>query len=163
VTGIYTRANHLTHSSDINFNAPTSTAYMFLTDGTMLGSVPFYAGLRPLFDTLPGIAPGTRLGPVIRATSGLNSTDTGLIFQLRQRARFGITQTFHVTVANAKDEGQAQGASPFSTSFENFFDPQNRRLEYGPSELDVRRRLVWSYIWEPSSVWKTNNRAINAI
>ena len=163
VTGVYTRSNHLNHSADINLNAPTAVASIFLADGTPLGSVPFYTGLRPLFDTLPGIAAGTRLGPVIRTTSDINSTYSGLIFQLTQRARFGITQTFHVTFANAKDEGQAQGASPFATSFETFFDPRNRRAEYGPSELDMRRRMVWSYIWEPSSIWKTENNAIDAI
>jgi hypothetical protein len=163
VTGVYTRSNHLSHNADINLSAPTTTADVFLADGTPLGTMPFYAGLRPLLDTLPGIAAGTRLGSVIRVTSDINSTYSGLILQLTQRARFGLTQTFHVTFANAKDEGQAQGASPFVSSFETFFDPRNRRAEYGPSELDMRRRLVWSYIWEPSSIWKTDNKAIDAI
>jgi hypothetical protein len=164
VTLVYTRGNHLMHGSNINLPAPsTSISYFLNTTGALLATVPFYAGQRPFLDTLPGIAANTRLGDVIRATSDLNSTYSGAIFELKQRARFGITQNFSFTWSNAKDEGQVQGASAFAPGFEGFFDPRNRRAEYNRSEFDMRRRVVWAYIWEPSSIWKIQNKGLNTV
>ncbi len=162
-TYVFTKASHLTHSSDINLNPPTTTINILLSNGTLLGTTPFYAGQRPLFDTLPDVPPGTRLGRVLRQTSDGNSIYHGIIFQLTQRARFGLTQNAHFTVSSARDEGQFQGASPFAGGFENFFDPRDRRREFARSELDVRRRFVWTYIWEPSRVWGIDNTTLRTV
>lgn len=159
-TYLFTRGNHLTHSADINFNPSTTTVDILFSDGTLLGTVPFYTGLRPLFDTLPGVPSGTRLGPVLRQQSDLNSLYHGAIFQFAQRARFGLTQVAHFTVSRAKDEGQAMGASPFAGGFETFFDPANRKREYALSDFDVRKRFVWYFIWEPSQVWKADSPVV---
>jgi hypothetical protein len=45
------------------------------------------------------------------------------------------------------------GASGFAGRFESFFDPNNQGQEYTRSDFDMRRRMVVSYIWEPSQVW----------
>ncbi|MBI3670585.1 MAG: carboxypeptidase regulatory-like domain-containing protein [Acidobacteria bacterium] len=165
-TYLFTRGNHLTHSADINLNPSTSTIDILFspsgsttitTDRFLLGTTAFYAGLRPLFDTLPGVAPGTRLGPVLRQQSDLNSLYHGLIFQFTQRARFGLTQVAHFTVSRARDEGQAMGASPFAGGFETFFDTADRKREYALSDFDVQKRLVWYFIWEPSQVWRPSS------
>ena len=174
-TYLYTRGNHLTRASDINLNPATTTADILLDadgssstthDRTLLGNVPFYAGLRPMVDVL--VAPSscnvatpapscTRLRRVLRQTSDINSRYNAFILQLTQRARFGLTQTAHFTISLAEDEGQAMGASPFAGEFERFFDPRNRKAEFGRSDFDTRKRFVWSFIWEPSRVWSIDN------
>jgi len=163
VTYVYTRANHLIHSHDINLNPSTSTVTFLLdadgsntttSDRTVLGSSPFYAGQRPLLDTLPGVPANTRLGSVLRQTSDLNARYHGLIIEYRQRSRFGLTINSHFTYSKARDDGQGMGASPFAGRFEDFFDPFDRKRENTRSDFDLRRRFVTSFIWEPTSYWK---------
>jgi hypothetical protein len=164
-TYLYTRGNHLTHPQDINLN-PASATVDIMLGTTRLATVPFYAGVRPLCDSLGAVPSGpscTRLGPVIRELSNLNSTYNGLIIQLTQRARWGITQTAHFTLSKAEDEGQVSGRSPQPGTFDDWFDPRNRRNEFSRSDFDTRKRFVWNFIWEPSQVWKIGNSAANNI
>ncbi len=171
VTYLFTRGTHLTHASDINLNAPTRTVDFLIdadgsttttTDRTLLGTTQFYSGNRPLCDTLVNAQSATcatRLRQVIRQTSDLNSTYNAVIFQITQRQRWGLTQTAHLTISSAKDDGQAMGASPFAGSFESFFDPFNRFREYARSDFDVRKRFVWTFIWQPDDVFHPGNGA----
>ncbi len=169
---LFARGNHLTHAADINLSPATTTADIVFdadgssattTDRTLLATIPFHAGPRPLFDTLPGVPAGTRLGRVIRQTSELNSTYHGFVIQYRQRARFGMFIDAHYTLAKAEDEGQRMGASPFAGRSDTFFDPFDRRAEFGRSDFDSRHRFVSSVIWEPSKVWQIENRVTNAL
>jgi hypothetical protein len=170
-TYLFTRGNHLTHGSDINLPAPTTSVNILLNDGTLLGVVPFYAGLRPLLDSLTPIIPAPRLSTVNRETSNLNSIYHGAVFQVTQRARWGLTQTAHFTISKAQDEAaNVMGQAAFAgsrrsdeTLTDSFFDPQNRRREYARSDFDTRKRFVWLFIWEPNRVWSMTSSATRHI
>ena len=168
-TYLFTRGNHLTHGSDINLPAPTTTVNIFLNDGTSLGVVPFYTGPRPLLDSLtPGTPP---LSTVNRETSNLNSIYHGVVFQVTQRARWGLTQTAHFTISKAQDEATGvMGQAAFAgsrrsdeTLTDSFFDPRDRKREYARSDFDTRKRFVWLFIWEPSRVWSITSSATRHI
>jgi len=173
-TYLFTRANHLIRAHDINLPSATSSVDVYLdadasltttNDRTLVGSFPFYAGQRPMCDTVvnPYSATCVRLGPVVRQESVLNATYNGLVLEYKQRAGYGFSVNANFTLSKARDDGQAMGASPFAGRSESFFDPNNRKAEYTQSDFDMRKRFVASFMWNPDAAFHIDNPGLRQV
>jgi hypothetical protein len=72
-----------------------------------------------------------------------------MVLTLRKNASHGLEFLLNYTLSRAVDGAQTSGQ--FGTFFgtDVAFDPYNRRLEYGTSDMDQRHRFVGSAVWNP--------------
>jgi hypothetical protein len=71
----------------------------------------------------------------------------------------GLEFTANYTLSKAIDGGQVAGSGGTFNGTDLAFDPKNRKLEYGYSDLDQRHRLVTSAVWVPTYAKKFNKPA----
>jgi hypothetical protein len=88
------------------------------------------------------------LGVVKTGYSVLNSWYHGLVLEVRKRFSHGLQLDSHLTIAKATDNGVLPAADGTFSGTLVPLDPFNFRGEYSLSDLDVRRRFVFSAYWE---------------
>ena len=126
------------------YAAPTTTRTYDVTNlaGVTQSSftLPFYTGFR----LNSGVT-----GDILTGYSDVNSWYNSLVVTLRKRLSHGFEFLANYTLSRAIDGGQVSGQ--FGTFFgtDPPIDPQNRKLEYGTSDLDQRQRFVGSAVWIP--------------
>ncbi len=147
-TYLFSRALRLPVFVDTNVaNSTTTRTYNILTSsGAAVNSVtvPFYtARIDPT-------------GPVLTAFSDANSWYNAFLLTLKRPLSHGLEFTLNYSLAKAMDSGQLQGQfGTFNGGGSNFpVDPKNRKLEYGPSDLDQRQRFTGSLVYSPA--WGKN-------
>jgi hypothetical protein len=167
------RANHLPIFYDVNLPPPdtTKTYLVFDKNGNPIGptqfTVPFFSGIPAVPGTFyrPRINPATGrpLGTVLMGKSIVNSWYNALVVRLRRREIHGFSFDANFTYSKSIDDGQVMGTNGTFTGTDSPLNPFDIRAEYGPSELDIRKRFVMNFYWvAPFANW-TQNQAAKAI
>jgi hypothetical protein len=71
----------------------------------------------------------------------------------------GLEFTANYTLSKTTDGGQVAGNGGTFNGTDLAFDPKNKKLEYGISDLDQRHRFVGSVVWIPPYARKLSNNA----
>jgi len=105
-----------------------------------------------VFGGLPA-APDRRFGVVTQLTNGGSSNYNGLILSFTRRVTKGFTATAGYTYSRAFDSISNGGVAPYSfnepgDSLRYQVDPNNRRLNYGPSDYDFIHVFNLNYLWD---------------
>lgn len=97
--------------------------------------------------------------PSDRVNTSLSSYDTGfsvantwynsMAVTVRRPFRNGLEVLANYTWAKASDTGQVQGSSGTFYGGDTPLDPNNTRLENGPSDVDIRNRFTMSFVYQP--------------
>jgi hypothetical protein len=159
VSGSYvvSRALHLPVFVDANLAASNATRTYDVTN---------LAGVTQSTITEPFYAAGDRIDPktgvILNGFSDVNSWYNSFVLTVRKRTSHGFEFLANYTLSKAVDGGQVSGQ--FGTFFgtDPPFDPHNRKLEYGASDLDQRHRFVGSAVWAPPFS-KISNKAARLI
>jgi len=95
----------------------------------------------------------TRLNPtvgdILNGYSDVNSWYNSMVITVRKQYSKGFEFLANYTLSKAIDGGQVAGTNGTFFGTDPPIDPQNRKLEYGYSDLDVRQRFVTSAVWMP--------------
>jgi hypothetical protein len=148
---VVSRALHLPVYVDANVAPTTATRSYDLTN---------LSGATQSTITVPFYPAGNRIdrgiGVILNGYSDVNSWYNSMVLTLRKRVSHGFEFLANYTLSKAIDGGQVAGQ--FGTFFgtDPPFDPLNRKLEYGASDLDQRHRFVGSAVWQPSFKWISN-------
>jgi hypothetical protein len=99
---------------------------------------------------LPTAAPDARFGPVTQIYSGGVSNYAGLIASVTHRASYGFSGTASYTWSHALDETTGLFNTPVAlyATVPYQLDPNNLRLNYGNSDLDIRNNFTGTFVWE---------------
>jgi Carboxypeptidase regulatory-like domain/TonB-dependent Receptor Plug Domain/TonB dependent receptor len=99
---------------------------------------------------IPTTAPDARFGPVTQIYSGGVSNYAGLIASVTRRASYGFSGTASYTWSHALDETTGLFNTPVAlfSSVPYQLDPNNLRLNYGNSDLDIRNNFTATFVWE---------------
>lgn len=89
-------------------------------------------------------------GVILIGTSDVNSWYNSMALTLRRPMRHGIELVANYTLSRTTDGGQVSGQYGTFYGTDSPADPYNRKLEYGPSDLDQRQRLVVSGTFAPT-------------
>jgi len=93
--------------------------------------------------------PIPRFGSIGQLFSGANSTYNSLQAEANRRFAGGLTLTMAYTYSKAIDEVTTDGIMAQNGSeFSGAQDPNNRRLDRGLGEFDLRHRLASSFLYE---------------
>jgi hypothetical protein len=92
----------------------------------------------------------TNTGGVFVGYSDVNSWYNSMVLTFRHPMRHGLEFTVNYTLSKAEDGAQAAGSYGTFNGTDYPIDPKNRKLEYGPSDLDQRHRFVTNAVWMPS-------------
>jgi hypothetical protein len=68
------------------------------------------------------------------------------VVQFNRRMTKGLQFQASYTLADSRDDGQGSSATPTGSSP---LDPYNIALDRGPSNFDIRHRVVSSIVWQP--------------
>ena len=101
----------------------------------------------------------TNTGGVFVGYSDVNSWYNSMVVTFRHPMRHGLEFTVNYTLSKAEDGAQAAGSGGTFNGTDYPIDPRNRKLEYGPSDLDQRHRFVTNAVWMPSFKSLTNQPA----
>ena len=101
----------------------------------------------------------TNTGGVFVGYSDVNSWYNSMVLTFRHPMRHGLEFTVNYTLSKAEDGAQAAGSYGTFNGTDYPIDPRNRKLEYGPSDLDQRHRFVTNAVWMPSFKSLTNQPA----
>ena len=101
----------------------------------------------------------TNTGGVFVGYSDVNSWYNSMVVTFRHPMRHGLEFTVNYTLSKAEDGAQAAGSYGTFNGTDYPIDPRNRKLEYGPSDLDQRHRFVTNAVWMPSFKSLTNQPA----
>jgi len=82
-----------------------------------------------------------------------------MVLTVRRPMRHGLEFTANYTLSKAFDGAQAAGNFGTFKWHRLSIDPYNRKLEYGPSDLDQRQRFVGNAVWMPSAKSVANQAA----
>jgi hypothetical protein len=104
----------------------------------------------------------TNTGGVFVGYSDVNSWYNSMVLTFRHPMRHGLEFTVNYTLSKAEDGAQAAGSYGTFNGTDYPIDPRNRKLEYGPSDLDQRHRFVTNAVWMPSFK-SLNNQPAKAI
>ncbi len=150
-TYMFSRGLRLPMFIDTNLAPSTTTKSYDLTNVSgatqSTVTVPFYT---------------TRIDPtgsILTGFSDVNSWYNAMVLTLRRQMRHGLEFTVNYTLAKATDGGQVPGQFGTFNGTDSAFDPKNRALEYGRSDLDQRSRFVGSVVWAPEYARKLSNKA----
>jgi hypothetical protein len=99
---------------------------------------------------IPTVVPDARFGPVTQIYSGGVSNYAGLIASVTRRASYGFSGTASYTWSHALDETTGLFNTPVAlfATVPYQLDPNNLRLNYGNSDLDIRNNFTATFIWE---------------
>jgi len=100
----------------------------------------------------------TATGPILTGFSDVNSWYNAMAITLRRAMSHGLEFTVNYTLAKASDGGQVPGQFGTFNGTDSAFDPKNRALEYGRSDLDQRSRFVGSVVWAPEYAKHLSNK-----
>ena len=98
-------------------------------------------------------------GAVLSGYSDVNSWYNSMVLTLRKPMSHGLEFTMNYTLSKALDGGQVAGFGGTFNGTDYIFDPKNRKLEWGISDLDQRQRFVGSLVWAPTFAKKISNKA----
>jgi hypothetical protein len=99
-------------------------------------------------------------GPVLSGYSDVNSWYNSMVLTLRKPMSHGLEFTVNYTLSRAIDGGQVAGFGGTFNGTDYIFDPKNRKLEWGTSDLDQRHRFVGSMVWSPGYARKISNKGL---
>ncbi len=107
----------------------------------------------PGFAGLPSVPIDPRFGVVTQLTNGGVSNYNGLVLSFTRRVTSGFTASVGYTYSRAFDDISNGGIDQYSTnqsgdSLRFQVDPNNRRLNYGPSDYDFRNVVNVNYVWD---------------
>ena len=127
--------------TSVDTNLPTNPgSFSYAINGGPLNgqtvTVPFFKGTRPsaLFNQVSMIA--TRISSIYNAG----------VLQFNRRLRKGVQFQTSYTLSDARDQGQVSSAQA-SGNYPS--DPAYLPFDNGPSNTDVRHRVVASVVWQP--------------
>ncbi len=124
---------------DTNLPPPSSISYA-ISGGPLNGNsvtVPFFKGTRP----------NTVFNQITQIFTRITSHYNAAVFQFQRRLTNGLQFQASYTLADSVDDGQ--GTSP-TLSGSAPLDPYNLAYDRGPSNFDIRHRLVASIVWQPN-------------
>ena len=118
-------------------------------------------------DNMPQFIPGASTGAnqqsrrpfpqvadIIDVFSDANSWYNAMQINLNKRFAHGFTILSNYTYSKNTDSGDSTGRG--FTSFTQYRDPNDRNLDYGPSDYDLRHSLSVSYTWQLPFVARAN-------
>jgi hypothetical protein len=153
VSYIGSRGNRLPTFVDANLPPPDTTASYQFTDfsgKTSLFTLPFFSGNVP--------RPNPNVGVILMGKSVINSWYHALVVQLRRKAAHGLTFDTNFTWSQARDNGQPAGSNGTFAGTDEPINPYNLKSDYGLSDLDIRRRFIFTMYWEmPFGNWTKND------
>jgi Carboxypeptidase regulatory-like domain len=115
-------------------------------------AVPFFSGAQP--------RPRPGLGVLVMGRSIVNSWYNALVIRLGRRAAHGFSFDASFTLSKAADDGQVPGPSGTFFGTDTPLNPYDVKAEYGPSDLDTRRKLILDFYWvTPFSHWTRDRMA----
>lgn len=153
ISYVGSRGNRLPTFLDANLPLPDTTASYQFTDfsgktGTF--TVPFFSGNVP--------RPNSNVGVILMGKSVINSWYHALVLRLRRNMSHGLSFDTNFTWAKAIDNGQAAGVNGTFAGTDTPLNPYDLRAEYGLSDLDLRRRFIFTMFWElPFERWTQND------
>jgi hypothetical protein len=90
--------------------------------------------------------------------SVINSWYHALVVQLRRKTIHGLTFDTNFTWSQARDDGQPAGSNGTFAGTDEPINPFNLKSEYGLSDLDIRRKFIFTMYWEmPFGNWTKND------
>jgi hypothetical protein len=106
-----------------------------------------------VFESLPSAPPDPRFGVVTNLTNAGISNYNGVTATLTRRMSMGFSGSLSYTYSHSLDNMSNGGIDQYSTnqtgdSLRYQVDPQNLRLNYGPSDYDFTHVLSFNYVWE---------------
>jgi hypothetical protein len=138
---------------DGNLPPPDTTAtYSFQDFSGKTGTftVPFFSGSVP--------RPNPNVGVILTGRSVINSWYHSLVLRLRRRMTHGFSFDTSFTWAQARDDGQTPGVYGTFAGTDTPLNPYDLNSEYGLSDLDIRRRFIFTMYWEmPFGNWTQND------
>jgi len=138
---------------DGNLPPPDTTATYNFTDfsgktGTF--TVPFFSGNAP--------RPNPNVGIVLTGESVVNSWYHSMVLRLRRKMTHGFSFDTNFTWSQARDDGQTPGVYGTFAGTDYPLNPYDIQSEYGLSDLDLRRRFIFTTYWEmPFANWTQND------
>jgi hypothetical protein len=153
ISYVGSRGNRLPTFVDANLPPPDTTATYHFTDlsgATGTVTVPFFSGKVP--------RPNPGVGVVLMGRSVLNSWYHSMVVRLRRKMSHGLSFDTNFTWAKAIDNGQVAGVNGTFAGTDSPLNPFNLKSEYGLSDLDLRRRFIFTMVWEmPFEHWTQND------
>jgi outer membrane receptor for ferrienterochelin and colicin len=138
---------------DANLPPPDTIAtYQFTDFSGKVGTftVPFFSGAVP--------RPNPNVGVILMGKSDINSWYHSLVLRLHRRMTHGFSFDTNFTWSQARDNGQAPGSEGTFSGTDSPLNPFNLKSEYGLSDLDIRRRFIFTMYWEmPFANWTQND------
>ena len=98
---------------------------------------------------LPSDRRNTSLASYNTGFSVANTWYNGLAASVRRPFNNGVEVLANYTWAKATDTGQVQGAFGTFYGGDTPLDPNNVRKENGPSDIDIRNRFTFSFLYQP--------------
>jgi len=158
VTYVFTRANYLPSSVDINIlNNGLIKNYDVVNSS---GATQFVQPVS-FFDTRVDPAVGT----VLASVNNVNSVYNGMVVTLRKPLSHGIELLANYTLSKATDDGQAGnglGGETFLAT-DGVLNPFNQKAEEGYSQTNVPNRFTASVVWQPMYVKSSSSRLVRAL
>ena len=103
--------------------------------------------------TVPVYLVSDRINPALQSfNTGFSVANTwynSMAVTLRRPFANGLELLLNYTWARATDTGQVQGSNGTFYGGDTPLDPNNVRLENGPSDIDVRNRFAGSLVYQP--------------
>ena len=150
---VFSRGLHLPVFADVNMYPSTTTKSYDVLAGpsgaAQTVTYPFYT---------------TRIDPtgvILVGYSDVNSWYNSMVLTWKRPMRRGLEFILNYTLSQATDGGQVPGQYGTFYGTDSPVDPNNRKLEYGPSDLDQRHRFTGTFVWMPTI--KSGNRAANLL
>jgi len=145
---------------DGNLPPPDETAAYNIMDsaGNTTGTftVPFFSGHVP--------RPNPNVGIVLTGRSVINSWYHSLVLRLNRKMSHGFSFDTNFTWAQARDDGQTPGVYGTFAGNDYPLNPYDLNSEYGLSDLDIRRRFIFTTYWEmPFANWTQNDTMKRAV
>jgi len=153
ISYVGSRGNRLPTFVDANLPPPDSTqiyAYTDFSGKTGTFTVPFFSGAVA--------RPNSNVGVILMGKSVINSWYHALVVQLRRRMSHGLMFDTNFTWSKTTDDGQAMGVNGTFAGTDEPLNPYNIKGEYGLSDLDLRRKFVFTMYWDmPFASWTQND------
>ena len=128
----------LPEAVDTNLPPPTTAVYS-ISGGPLNGqqvTVPFFKGTRP----------NPNFVQMTMVMTRITSTYNGGVLQFNRRMTKGLQFQTSYTVATSKDNQASISPTPSGNAPLN---PYDLSMDHGPSNFDVRHKVVGSIVWQP--------------
>ncbi|MGD0577325.1 MAG: TonB-dependent receptor [Bryobacteraceae bacterium] len=150
---VFSRGLHLPAFIDSNLAASSTTkSYDVLSSAGATAQTVTYPFYTSRIDPT---------GVILVGYSDVNSWYNSMVLTFKRPMSHGLEFLANYTLSKATDGGQVPGQYGTFYGTDSPVDPMNRKLEYGPSDLDQRHRFTGTVVWMPTI--KTGNKAGNLI